>query len=322
MIARLTIAGAALGLLAGFAPALVAAPASSPTAGMAQCETTPVLPVTVRDAEGNRVTIRDTRRIVALNGDIAENIFTLGQGSRVVGTDISATYPDAAVKLQRIGYQRTLNAEGIISLRPTLVIGNTDAGPPNVLKQLRDAGVPLLILPEDDRLSGVTAKIRNTARALGVPKCGARLAAVARWRIDKALESLKGVTSRPKVAFLYVRGPRVQLLGGRGSRGDTIIQAAGGRDVGTEAGIVGTRRLTAEALVAAQPDVILIPTGGLESVGGVAGLTRLPGVAQTPAGRAQRILAFDDQYLIGLGPRTGLALREVIAGLHPGVAAR
>jgi iron complex transport system substrate-binding protein len=303
--ALLALAAAALALLAGVASA---AP---------RAERAPVLPARVVDAGGDRVTVRSAARIVVLNGDIAEVVFALGLGSRVVATDTSATYPPAATRLHRIGYQRTLSAEGILSLRPTVVIGNTTAGPASVIRQLRDAGVAVVVLPDDDRIASAWQKIRNVGRALGVPNRAARLAASTRARILAAQRRAARATSRPKVAMLYLRGSRVQLLGGAGSRGDVMIRAARARDVGAELGITGFRQITAESLVRAAPDVLLVPEAGLASVGGVAGVLRIPGVAQTPAGRNRRVVAFDDQYLLGLGPRTGAALRDLSSALHP-----
>jgi heme transport system substrate-binding protein len=150
-----------------------------------------------------------------------------------------------------------------------------------------------------------------------VPARGARLAATTQRAIDAARARLKNVTDRPKVAFLYLRGPRVQLLAGKGSRSDTMILAAGARDMGSELGITGTKPLTAESLVVAAPDVIVVLDAGLESVGGREGLMRLPGVAQTPAGQSGRILSYDDLLFLGLGPRTGAALDDLISGVHP-----
>jgi iron complex transport system substrate-binding protein len=116
-----------------------------------------------------------------------------------------------------------------------------------------------------------------------------------------------------RVAFLYLRGTSaIYLLGGKGSGADDLITRAGGVDVGAEAGLPPFTPLTAEALANLNPDVILVMTKGLESVGGVAGLTQLPGVAQTSAGREGRVIAVDDTVLLSFGPRTS-ALVQLMA---------
>ena len=282
-------------------------------------ETRPILPARVTDVDGKTVTIRDTSRIVPLNGDIAETIFTLGLTSRVAGVDTSALYPKQTVdKLPKIGYQRTLSAEGILSLRPTVVIGSTEAGPPTVIQQLRAAGVTVLIIPEIVTLDAGPRKLRLLGRALGVPNRGERLARQVEGQIATAKREASRTSSRPRAAFLYLRGSAVQMIGGKNTRADSMIKAAGGVDAGSELGIEGFRPITAESLVAARPEVIVVPSAGLASVGGIEGLLRIPGVAQTPAGRNRRVLAYDDALLLGLGPRTGSALRQLVRGLHPG----
>lgn len=283
-------------------------------------EKAPVLPARVTDGQGKQVTVRDVSRIVSLNGDITETIVTLGLAKNLAGVDISATYPEKLVAgMQKIGYQRTLAAEGILSLRPSLVIGTPTAGPASTIEQLRSAGVPVLIIPEYKDLDAGARKLRAVGRALGVPRRGEKLARQVETQIALAKREVARAATKPKVAFLYVRGTQVQQIGGVGSGADAMIEAAGGVDVGKSIGIQGFKQLTAESLVAAQPDVLLLLSAGLQSVGGVDGLLRLPGVAQTPAGRNRKVIAYDDLMLLGLGPRTGKALRLLIRGLHPEV---
>jgi iron complex transport system substrate-binding protein len=118
------------------------------------------------------------------------------------------------------------------------------------------------------------------------------------------------------VAFLYLRGTSaVYLIGGQGSGADDLITSAGGIDVGAESGLAAFVPLTPEALAAADPDVILVMTKGLESVGGVDGLLGLPGVAQTTAGRERRVIAVDDALLLSFGPRTGQLVTRLSAAL-------
>jgi iron complex transport system substrate-binding protein len=119
-----------------------------------------------------------------------------------------------------------------------------------------------------------------------------------------------------RVAFLYLRGEDVQQIAGAGSGISALITDAGAVDIGTELEVDEFAPLGAEALIEAQPDVIIVTTSGLESVGGVDGLVELPAVAGTPAGRDRRILAYEDQLVLGLGPRTGEFLHQLIDDLH------
>jgi iron complex transport system substrate-binding protein len=313
-------AGWLLAALAALALLVTAGTGSAAKPQRIVVEKAPVLPARVTDGQGKQVTVRDVSRIVSLNGDITETIVTLGLAKNLAGVDISATYPEKLVAgMQKIGYQRTRAAEGILSLRPSLVIGTPTAGPASTIEQLRSAGVPVLIIPEYKDLDAGARKLRAVGRALGVPKRGEKLARQVETQIALAKREVARAATKPKVAFLYVRGTQVQQIGGVGSGADAMIEAAGGVDVGRSIGVQGFKQLTAESLVAAQPDVLLLLSAGLQSVGGVDGLLRLPGVAQTPAGRNRRVIAYDDLMLLGLGPRTGKALRLLIRGLHPEV---
>jgi iron complex transport system substrate-binding protein len=283
-------------------------------------EAAPVLPATVTDINGEQVTITDVSRIIPLNGEIAEIIWTLGLGENVVGTDTSATYPPEAQELPNIGYQRTLSAEGIISLDPTVIIGTEAAGPPEVIEQIRSIGVPIVIIKDPVTLDDIGPKIHTVAEALGVPVRGDELATQTEGEIEEARALAAEARSTPRVMFLYVRGNQVQVIMGAGSGGDEMTSEAGAIDVGVELGIQGTNPITPEALVAGAPDAFLLLTAGLESVGGVDGLLEIPGIADTPAGQNRNVTALDDQYLLGFGPRAGQALMELIKALHPELA--
>jgi iron complex transport system substrate-binding protein len=278
---------------------------------------TPQLPVTLTDATGTEVTVTDVSRIITLTGDSAEIVWELGLGANVVATDVTATYPEAYANLPKIGFGRQLSAEGVIAMNPTVVIGDTTSGPPEVIAQIREAGVPVVIIEEFTSLEAPYDKIDAIATALGVTNTGEALKARVRAEVDAALALAETATSEPRVLFIYIRGTATQLIGGAGSGADTLIEAAGGIDAGTEAGIQGFVPVTAEALVTAAPDVILVMEAGLQSVGGIDGLLQIPGMAETPAGQNRAILSFEDQYLLGLGPRLGDVLTDLVYGIHP-----
>ena len=290
-------------------------PTSTPTPA-ATPETAPVLPASVESIDGV-VEVTDVSRVVVLNGDLTEVVYALGMGDYVVGADVSATYPPEAREKQNIGYQASLNAEGIISLEPTLILGNENAGPPEVIEQIKSLGIPVVILPDVSSIDGVAVKIQSVADALGVPERGRALAAETQASIDEAIALAAGAEEHPKVAFLYLRGAQVQMLAGDGSRADLLIEAAGGVDAGTEAGVTDYVPVTPEALVTANPDILLVMDSGLESVGGIDGLLGIPGIAETTAGASRAVVSFDDQYLLGFGPRTGAVLHELVRAIHP-----
>ncbi|WP_282701263.1 ABC transporter substrate-binding protein [Streptomyces sp. CC219B] len=277
---------------------------------------TPELPVTVDSADGRKVTVRDASRILPLNGGVAEIVFTLGLGDRVVGRDITATFAEAK-GLPQVTKAHDVSAESVLSLRPTVVLADTDTGPSEAVEQIRDAGVPVVVLDPATELADVTTRTTRVAEALGVPEAGKRLNA----RMETELAAARAAVpegSRPKVAFLYLRGSAaVYLIGGKGSGADSLVEAAGAVDAGREAGFDRPfTPITSEALVKAQPDVILMMTKGLESVGGIDGLVRIPGIGQTPAGLDRRVVDLEDGVLLGYGPRTPLVIDILVDRLH------
>lgn len=255
-------------------------------------------------------------RIVTLNGDITEIIFGLGLGDNIVAVDASSNYPEEVLSLPNVGYQGNLSAEAILAFEPTKVIANTDAGPPTVFDQLRAAGVEVHVLEIDDTIEAPVKNIRTVATLVGAEDAGERLASQVKAKIAEAAARGRQLPHTPRILFLYLGSARIQFAGGVGATSHAMITAAGAIDAGAEAGFVGFQPLTAEAVVAAQPDVIIVTDRGLATVGGIEGVLQVPGVALTPAGQAGNIIAFEDLYFIGMGPRTGDALLELVDALE------
>lgn len=277
----------------------------------------PELPVTLTDAQGAEVTVEDTSRVLALDvyGTLARTVFELGQGDRLVGRDISTDFDEAADLPLVTQNGHDLNAEAILELDPTLVITDTSLGPWDVVLQLRDSGIPVVVVDSHRGLDNVGALIRQVAAPLGVPEAGAALARRTEQQIGAATAAIARVApadpgERLRMVFLYVRGQSgVYYMFGEGSGADDLIEAIGGYDVAEEIGWDGMKPLTDEGLVAAQPDLVLMMTGGLESAGGVSGLLdRLPALAETPAGQHRRFVTMEDSQILGFGPIAGAVL--------------
>ena len=281
-------------------------------------EATPEAPTgSYEGADGVVSSIEDTSRIVSLNGDLTETIFALGAGDRVVGIDLTTTYPAQAAALPDVGLGRNLNAEAVIGLSPTLVIGDTQVEPITAIEQIRAAGIPVVILRAEVTLEGVIRKIGNVGEILDLPAEASALAEEVQAEIDDAVALAATATSEPRAAYLYVRGPETLLLFGNGMPTHFLIDAASAVDAAGDVGVVFAENLSAERLVTAAPEILITPEEGFEIIGGIDAFLALPGVSDTPAGRDGAVLTYDEALLLGMGPRVGEALRQLVIDLHP-----
>lgn len=327
-LALLLVAGLTIGCTAADAPDATGPGASVPAADPAPHSAVPVvpldvrpdpiLPVTVRDPEGREVVVADVARVVPLVAGIAEIVLALGLGDLMVAREAGATFPELG-GLPVVTDGHAVVSEAVLALRPTLVLVDATTGPAEAVEQLLASGVPVVAVPEAWTLADVAPRIRAVAAALGVDEAGERLVARTETELDAAVGLLPASDPPLRVAFLYLRGSAgIQLLGGPGSGADALAERLGAVDAGVAIGLDRAYTpITSEALIAARPDIIVVMRSGLASVGGIDGLVTLPGVAQTPAGRARRIVAVDDALLLSFGPRTG----QVLTILADGIAA-
>ncbi|MFD7889647.1 hemin ABC transporter substrate-binding protein [Streptomyces albidoflavus] len=281
----------------------------------------PKLPAKVASADGHTVTVEDTSRVVPLTGSLNEIVFTLGLGEQVVARDITATFEQAA-DLPVVTRAHDVSAESVLSLKPTVVLADTTTGPAEAISQIRDAGIPLVVLDPPKELDDIGPRIEAVAGALGVAEAGKALVERTEQRIDKVRADVPDLPAadRPRVAFLYLRGSAsVYLLGGRESGAGSLLEAAGALDAGKESGLrKDFTAITSEALAKAAPDAILVMAKGLKSVDGVDGLVKIPGVAETPAGMDRRVVSIDDGVLLNYGPRTDQVLADLVDQLYAG----
>lgn len=288
-------------------------------------DTSPALPVTVTDDEGREIEVTDVDRIlpIDISGTIASTVFALGLGDQVVGRDSSTQFTgteDLPV-VTKTGH--TLNAEAILELAPTIILTDTTIGPKEIRQQLRDAGITIVVISSDRRLDTTDELVTEIATALGVPTRGQAL--IERLDADLAATSAEiaaivpaEVEDRARMLFLYVRGnANIYYIFGEDSGADSLIDGVGGVDVAAEIGWEGMKPMTAEALVAAQPDVLVMMTDGLESVDGIDGLIeRIPAIAETPAGVNRRVIDMADSEILSFGPRSAEVLAALARALY------
>jgi len=240
------------------------------------------------------------KKVVALANGSAEIVSALGYRSALVGRDIASTDADLKdVPIVTSGHQ--VVAEKIISLNPDVVIIDNTTGPAQAINTIKRAGIRVELIDEAWKLSEITQKVRAIAKIIGAPKSGQAFEKV----MGSALDGVAQVAPGTRIAFLYLRGgSAIYLLGGQGSGADSLIDAIGAVDVGAEKYAKAYTPISAEALIATNPQVLLVMEKGLASVGGIDGLLKLPGVAQTDAVKSKAVVAVDDSLLLSFGPRT------------------
>jgi iron complex transport system substrate-binding protein len=248
-------------------------------------------------------------RIVSLGGDVTETIYAIHAQDELAAVDSTSTWPEAARKLPDVGYVRQLSAEGVLALRPDLILATHDAGPATVITQLRDAGVRIETLPASRSAADIESKIRTIGRLTGHDKEAAELASEVARQFASLATAVAAMPSHPRTVFLMSTGQGSPMAAGRETAADRAIALAGGLNAAT--GIDGYKAVSPESLAAMKPDVVLLMKEREDAVGGIAGVLGMPGIADTPAGKAKRIYFVEGQALLGFGPRTAAAASDL-----------
>ena len=254
------------------------------------------------------------RRLVAAGGAVTEIIHALGQGDRLVGSDISSLWPEDVKRLPRIGYLRTLSAEGILALHPDMLVTTPEAGPPATLEHLRAGQVRIETIPGGFTPESVETKLNRVAAALGQPERGRQLIDRFRGEWDQTRASVATLPGKPRVLFVLAHTGGSPMVAGRNTAADAMIQLARAENAG--AAFDGYKPLTAEAAAMANPDVILITDEGVQELGGLEALWSNTALRLTPAGKHRRAVSMDSLYLLGFGPRLPAAVRDLATRLR------
>ena len=261
-------------------------------------------------------------RIVCISQQLTEMIYAVGGGDKLVGVDLSSTYPPEVTKLPTIGYHRMLNVEGITSLNPTLVIHDGNVAPDAVLKQVQQIGIPVRQFPQASTIEETKSVLRLLAAELHTEARAESLC----MKLDEDMKTVSmkraQYTDTPKVLLIHFgRIINNYLVVGQGNLASKMIEWAGG--VNAMPGPEGMKPLSAEIIAESQPDVILATDFGYDRAGSVENFKKLPGISLTPAAKNNRIFRVEEHDLMHFGPRTGenvLRLMDIIHGSHKSVS--
>jgi iron complex transport system substrate-binding protein len=276
-------------------------------------------PLTVVDVDGNEVVIEDTSNVATLGGVFTETAYALGAQDQVGAVDDSSFYPpQALLDKPSLGYYRFLSAEPVLAQVPTLIIGDEETGPPDVVAQLRDAGVPVLLLPDHDDIEAARALITTLGSIFDRDDAASQLLAELDSDVAQAETLVAQATDSPRVLFVLQPPDAPMLIAGADTAAGSMIELAGGTNI--YPGFPSYIPMTPEGILETAPDVILTTDDTVERLGGRDAFLQLPGIAQTPAARDERVVSMDDLYLLGFGPRTGRAIADLAVLLHPELA--
>ncbi|AOX99067.1 hemin ABC transporter substrate-binding protein [Jeongeupia sp. USM3] len=254
------------------------------------------------------------QRVVALGGPLTEIVYALGAGKLLVGVDQSSTYPEAAKALPKVGYYRAFSLEGVVALKPDLVLASDQAGPPQAIEQLRRLGLRVITLPSAPTLAALEQRMHGVAAALGLRNDGRAMVAELRTQVDALAARQVG----PTRALLLINRSGNPEGAGTDTSADAMLKLAGYRNVLAKQ--KGYKPLSLEGIAALKPDLIITSTASIAASGGLDALLARPGIATTPAAQNRRVIVMDDLLLLGYGPRLPQALRELKAA--PAVASR
>jgi iron complex transport system substrate-binding protein len=253
-------------------------------------------------------------RLVTIGGTISEIVCELGFCQQIVGRDLTSQYPERLKNKPNVGYFRSLSAEGILNLKPDLVLVTEMVTDQAVLTQLQTAGIKIQRITEDKTVAGAKKRIRQVAAALNRKDQGDELVS----RMQSALKTSRTrhpAKPKPRVLFIYARGANHLHVAGRETAPARLIRLAGGEPAVTA--FTGYKPLTPEAVLKAQPDVVLMTTKGASSLGRLEDFVAgIPGMKFTPAVRHKRFVLMDDLLLLGFGPRLPQAVDELAQKLR------
>ncbi len=258
--------------------------------------------------------LTDSTKIVSTNGTLSEILVGLGLEDNIVGVDVASTYPTRLQQKPKIGHNRDISAEGVIGLGADLVLGVANAIKPEVIEQIRATGTKFMLFDHEYSEEGAKQLIRAVADSLGRPAKGDSILNELEADLTRAGAITSQAQGKPKVLFIYARGTGTMMVAGQRTQMDEIIQLAGG--INAVQGFEDFKPLTSEALIAANPDVILLFDSGLSSLGGIDGLLQVQGVRETNAGKNRKVVEMDGQFLTGFGPRLGKAVIELAEKIH------
>ncbi len=246
----------------------------------------------------------DNNRIVAAGGSVTEILYLLEQSKKIVAADVTSVYPKEVKHLPSIGYVRNLSSEGILSVSPTLILGEDDMGPPNVIEQLNNLSVDVRIIKEIQNSNGILEKIECISNIVNVKKENKRIITDS---IVPAIISLNEIKSKNEtlgkrvMLILSMKGTS-PIIAGNNTSGNSFIKMIGAKNIYES--VEGWQAVSEESIINYNPDFIIIPQKDLHKNSNISSIKNNKIFAKTNAGKNNGFISDDGMAILGFGPRT------------------
>ena len=260
---------------------------------------------------------KNSDRITVAGGSVTEILYFLGSEDKIIAVDVTSNYPEEAQNFPSIGYVRNLSAEGILSLKPSIIIGEDDMGPPSVIDQIKRTGIDIYVIQENHTSEGIIDKIKCIGNILGKKEKTSKL-------IEDVINPLKNEldikSNNPnldnvKVMFILSMDSGTPVVSGKKTSADGFINMTGASNAFKD--FEGWKPVGTESIINAAPDFILISNRGAHSYSDLDKISEHPSIKYTPAALNGNIIALDGMEMLGFGPRTissALKLSDIFTG--------
>ena len=268
----------------------------------------------ITDVLGRQVGVSGAAsRIITLGSDVTEIVYALGAGERIIAVDRGSHFPADTATKANVGYRRQLSAESLIGLQPDLILAAEVIGPVETVDILLGLNIPIVFVPEDNSIEGIERKIALVSAVLDRVNEGRELTTTVRSSFEEAVALSASIPQEKRKKVVFFHGLVRLSAAGAGTAADAIIKLAGGLNPMDE--VQGYRAASEERLVEMAPDVILMMSN---AQGGPTKneVFSIRALATSPAARSGSLVVLDGAYMIGFGPRTADAIRDLATALY------
>eukprot|EP01029_Cantina_marsupialis_P026329 TRINITY_DN70486_c2_g1_i1.p1 TRINITY_DN70486_c2_g1~~TRINITY_DN70486_c2_g1_i1.p1 ORF type:complete len:276 (+),score=38.54 TRINITY_DN70486_c2_g1_i1:490-1317(+) len=246
-------------------------------------------------------------KIVSVGGSMTETVVALGHENDLIGVDLSSSYPkEITSKLPNVGYWLSLPQEGILSLKPEVVIVSSLAKPKKVVEELPKYGIKTYIIEDKPSIESAKNKIKQIGEILNENEKAEKIISRIDTNISKINKEIKG-KEKPKVLFVFSRGEGTLMAAGPKTKPGVMIELAGGKNA---VEFEQYSKISPESILKMNPDVIIKTNHAGDS-----GINESI-LSSTNAGKNKQIYSMDMLLISGFTVRTDKALQDLSCMLN------